>query len=545
MRRRKLNKTILFILIFLISIGFAYLSTQLNINGGASVRGNTWDIHFEDVQVVESVDGNPTPTISSDKKNVDYVANLNEPGDVFSFNVDVVNAGTLDGMIESITNDGLTVEQQKLVNVEYKYANGDPFEEHFVILNGNRKTINVRVEYKYDIEEEDLPTELTSINLTFSITYQQATEDAYSTATFLPGIDVSTKMVSLSSSIPESLGLGSSSSKQVSPTFLNLTESYHVEKLSKVDGNAYITSFLRSNNLKDGLTNDNIVSTTDSETPIYMWFELNEGEEDLGTIYWYSDADVVYLNEDSSCFFCYFYDLYYCKFTSLTDISGITNVNTSRVSNMKYLFHYCTDLVDFTPVESWDTSNVEEMSWIFFECDSLIDLSSFRNWDVSKVTDMTYLFSGCESLTNLDGLSNWNTSNVTTMYQMFYHCPSLTDLSGLLNWDTSNVTNMYGMFFNCESLTNLYGLNNFNINNLERTTSMFSGCSRLSDLSDIKDWDVSNLQDISDMFRDCTSLTDATILNNWTISEECYFGSAFYNTGLTDSTKPSWYNDSL
>ena len=173
-----MNKYIIFLLLIFISIGFAYLSTQLNINGGANVRGNTWDIHFENVNVIKSLDGNPLPTISSDGKTVDYVANLDEPGDSFVFTVDVVNEGSLDAMIEEINEPGLTEEQKKIIDVSYQYANGDPFEDKFVLLKNETKTIKVTVTFKYDIEEEDLPDENLSLDLDFNISYQQANEEA-------------------------------------------------------------------------------------------------------------------------------------------------------------------------------------------------------------------------------------------------------------------------------------------------------------------------------------------------------------------------------
>ena len=508
MRRRKLNKTILFILIFGISIGFAYLSTQLNINGGASVRGNTWDIHFEDVQVVESVEGNPTPTISSDKKSVDYVANLNEPGDVFSFNVDVVNAGTLDGMIESITNDGLTTEQQKLVNVEYKYSNGDPFEEHFVILNGNRKTINVRVEYKYDIEEEDLPTELTSINLTFSITYQQATEDAYTSTTFIDGPYVNEQMYNL---------LGNSSNddlsnevKSIDPSFLNHVESPKIKKLTTNE--PYISSFMRSFDLPSNLSDDNIISTDDSDVPIYMWVKFDQNEEGKGSIYWYSDADVVFLNENSSNFFRTDSN------PGLTDISGLSNVDVSKTTDISDMFYNCRLLEDISPLINWNVSNVKNMISTF-AFTGISDISSLKNWDVSSVEDMNEMFYLCESLTSISDLSEWDMKSLTRFGYIFGNCYNLTDISGVSNWKFDNVEYVSNLFAGCQSLTDISPLANWDVSHAISIEGMFSDCYSLSNISYISDWDVSKVLSLKYLFFDCRSLTSLSALNNWNVSK--------------------------
>lgn len=65
--------------------------------------------------------------------------------------------------------------------------------------------------------------------------------------------------------------------------------------------------------------------------------------------------------------------------------------------------------------------------------------------DTSNVTDMSYMFRYCTGLTLVD-LSNFDTSNVTNMSNMFERCTniSIVDMS---KCDTSNVTNMNQMFY--------------------------------------------------------------------------------------------------
>lgn len=67
--------------------------------------------------------------------------------------------------------------------------------------------------------------------------------------------------------------------------------------------------------------------------------------------------------------------------------------------------------------------------------------------DTSKVTNMSYMFQGCTSLTTIPQL---DTSKVTIMSYMFQDCTSLTTIPQL---DTSAVTNMMNMFNSCTSLT--------------------------------------------------------------------------------------------
>ncbi|WP_155993294.1 BspA family leucine-rich repeat surface protein, partial [Bacteroides sp. Ga6A2] len=103
---------------------------------------------------------------------------------------------------------------------------------------------------------------------------------------------------------------------------------------------------------------------------------------------------------------------WFAGFSCLTKIEGISNLNTSNVTNMSNMFDGCTDLKSID-VSNFDTSNVTNMNNMFDACNNLTTLD-VRNFDTSKVTDMRYMFSSCKSLTNLD-LRNFDTSNVKDM----------------------------------------------------------------------------------------------------------------------------------
>ena len=78
------------------------------------------------------------------------------------------------------------------------------------------------------------------------------------------------------------------------------------------------------------------------------------------------------------------------------------------------------------------------------------DIAGLELLDTSKVTNMRYMFNGCSALTSLD-LSGFDTSKVTYMDNMFNGCSALTtlDVSG---FDTSQVTSMRDMFEYCTKL---------------------------------------------------------------------------------------------
>ena len=99
------------------------------------------------------------------------------------------------------------------------------------------------------------------------------------------------------------------------------------------------------------------------------------------------------------------------------------------------------------------------------------NLDFINKLDTSKVTNMKYMISNCNKLQTID-LSNFNTSNVTDMSYMFYSCPYLTPLD-VSSFDTSNVTTMFYMFENCNALTTL-DVSNFNTDKLNNAFGMFS-----------------------------------------------------------------------
>ena len=49
--KKKFIYSILLILLLAIGIGYAYLTSNLSISGNTQVTTNTWNIHFENIQV--------------------------------------------------------------------------------------------------------------------------------------------------------------------------------------------------------------------------------------------------------------------------------------------------------------------------------------------------------------------------------------------------------------------------------------------------------------------------------------------------------------
>ena len=337
--------------------------------------------------------------------------------------------------------------------------------------------------------------------------------------------------------------------------------------------NSNIKSIVRSYQEPDisSFTNDNIISSSRSTAPVYAWF-------DNGTIYYYSDEETIYMNENSSYLFSSLRGLetinlgdfdtsnvtnmafmfYECS--SLTSID-ITNFDTSKVTTMANMFLNCNRLTSLD-LSSFDTSNVTNMSGMFTVCSSLtsLDVTHFdtskvttmsgmfqscssltsldvTHFDTSKVTSMSDMFSGCTSLTSLD-VTHFDTSKVTKMSGMFSSCKSLTSLD-VTHFDTSKVTSMSGMFRSCKSLTSL-DITNFDTSNVIDMFYMFCECSSLTSL-DITNFDTSKVTDMSNMFSVCTNLKTIYVSNKWNTNKVTSSSYMFTsNTALVGGAGTTW-----
>ena len=175
--KRKLNYMILIIMLLVISIGYAVLSTNLNIVGSGTINNPTWDIHWENVSVESGSVTAQTPTIDTNKTTVNYEVTLTIPGDYFEFTVDAVNAGTIDGMISVVSNKLNGTEITTLPNyIEYivTYDDGVAIAPNHLLASGTSEKYKVHVGYKKDISATDIPSTAQTLNLTFSVTYVQS-----------------------------------------------------------------------------------------------------------------------------------------------------------------------------------------------------------------------------------------------------------------------------------------------------------------------------------------------------------------------------------
>ena len=268
---------------------------------------------------------------------------------------------------------------------------------------------------------------------------------------------------------------------------------------------------------------NSLISTDASTKPVYAWFEN-------GVIKWWSEAEDVNAGVNLSRL-CY-------EMQNLTDIRGLNEWQTGKVTDMCEMFEDCSKLTDLTPLTNWQTGKVTDMSEMFYGCSNLTSLAELADWDTGHVTQMQEMFYGCSQLTDLTPLANWQTGNVTDMSNMFAGCSNLTGLAGLADWDTGNVTSMANMFKGCSQLTDLTPLANWQTGKVTGMCQMFEDCSQLTDLTPLANWQTGKVDNMSAMFRNCVKLTNTVGINSWNISKVRYFEKMFTNC----PSYPVWYD---
>ena len=243
---------------------------------------------------------------------------------------------------------------------------------------------------------------------------------------------------------------------------------------------------------------------------------------------------------------------WFSQLSNVTDIKGLSNIDTSNVRIMDGMFYCCSSL-DSIDLSGFNTSNVTSMERMFYHCDMLTKLN-VSSFNTEKVKNMNYMFAYLSELTSLN-ISNFKTPDLENVSGMFSGCSKLTSLN-LGKLDTADVTSFGSMFEGCQALTKLdvsglntekaevlsrmfYGcagltslnLSSFNTANVKLMNGLFGGCKKLSsiNLSGLK---TDKVTDMSGMFSECISLKniDLSRLNTAKVEK---MNSMFSNSGLT------------
>ena len=107
MNNKRKFRIILVLLLLGVTLGYAVLGANLTINGNSKLSSSTWNIHFNNVvpksgSVPIGTGDHGAVITQGDNTEVTYAVTLSKPGDFYEFNVDAVNTGTVDGMIDTM-----------------------------------------------------------------------------------------------------------------------------------------------------------------------------------------------------------------------------------------------------------------------------------------------------------------------------------------------------------------------------------------------------------------------------------------------------------
>ena len=166
---------ILLLLLVGVSVGYAALSTTLNINGKSTIGKATWDVHFENLKVTSgSVTATKAATIDSGNTNITYEIPLNTPGEYYEFTVDVANDGTIPAKVSAApTLSGINTSADVYLNYTVTYADGRAIAVNDKLAVGGTATYKVRVEFDQNISSSQLPTNGATLDLAFAVNYVQ------------------------------------------------------------------------------------------------------------------------------------------------------------------------------------------------------------------------------------------------------------------------------------------------------------------------------------------------------------------------------------
>ena len=219
MNNKKTIYGIFFILICLVAIGYAAIVSNITIAGTAKIKTNNFDVHFENVTVttgsveINTTAGDSAATIEpTNRTRIDYSVTLEKPGDFYEFTVKVVNGGTIDTMISSVTSkmNNVVINNNLPNYLEYSvaYEDGIEIEPNHELNATQVETYRVRVAYRTDINPSDLPTTPSTLNFNFSVNYIQKNSNALVRANYIYTISSTMQVIgqtfnTTSSSDPE------------------------------------------------------------------------------------------------------------------------------------------------------------------------------------------------------------------------------------------------------------------------------------------------------------------------------------------------------
>ena len=300
--------------------------------------------------------------------------------------------------------------------------------------------------------------------------------------------------------------------------------------------NETITSVTRSYILSDLVdTNDEAYDISDigySDVPIYAWFKD-------GVIYYYSEADDIYLNNYSEYLFSELREL-----QDLRDIMAFKTDYASYMDSAMYRAGYNLETFNMD-LSGWDLSKVYSANGIFNEAGYMANTFNLNlsNSKTQTMLDLENAFygTGYNAETYTLDLTGWNTSNVRNLEQTFAYAglsANSWQINGISAWNTSSVTNMASTFYYAGGEADVINidLSEWKTSAVTDMSETFCGFGYNSESfsMDLSDWDVSNVVDMASTFNgtgEYATTWSIGDLSEWKVSKVKDFLAMFANTG--------------
>lgn len=131
---------------------------------------NEINVSFDNLIVNEGSVSNNTIIIG---ENINFNILLKQPGDYYSFEVDVKNNGINDIQVSNVVKGDLTDKQLQYITYDVTYIDGNKINIGDIISSGEIKKIKVFIQYKENVSSTNLPNKGEKIIFNFDLSFTE------------------------------------------------------------------------------------------------------------------------------------------------------------------------------------------------------------------------------------------------------------------------------------------------------------------------------------------------------------------------------------
>lgn len=130
------------------TVAYAVMQTTLNVSGTVVKKGASLDIYFANLKTPSLVGNGKSTSATLSSTNIEFTIELSEPLDSVTYYFDVVNSGTINAKLDSITYSGVTTASNKNIGTTFTYSDGTEIKEGDFLAAGVTRNLKLKIEYK-------------------------------------------------------------------------------------------------------------------------------------------------------------------------------------------------------------------------------------------------------------------------------------------------------------------------------------------------------------------------------------------------------------